>query len=329
MQSIRAIDPARYPRGERADITVPLYEDALGHDVVLPFVLIHGARPGPVVGVSAAVHGDELNGIRIIHELATRLDPKTMRGSVLCAPVVNVPAFLAGQRRFTDGNDLNHSFPGKKGGRPAEQYAAAFVKTFLPPCDVIVDIHTASQGRVNSYYVRADLLDTGVREIAMLMNADIVLHVRGGDGTLRNAARLRRTPSITVEAGNPLAFQGKMVNRGAEGVLNLLRHMRIIDGEIHVPQPPVICSSSQWLRTESGGILDLKVDLTERIDRNAVVAISRDPFGHERSTYRAPHAGIVIGMARNPVAVPGTRYCHLGRIGEPKATTRTTGVADP
>ena len=115
--------------GTRRDFLLPIYQKAIGTAVECPFIVLRGAEPGPVVGICAAIHGNELNGINIIHQLLEAIDPGQLAGTILFAPVANVPAFEAEQRHFPeDGKDLNTVFPGKRGGTPSQQYARAFKK---------------------------------------------------------------------------------------------------------------------------------------------------------------------------------------------------------
>ena len=304
-----------YPLATRTDLYVRLFEDGLGNPLVVPFVLVRGAEPGPVLGISAAVHGNELNGVKIIHRLLADVDPNGFRGALLCAPVVNIPAYNAGRREFTDGNDLNHVFPGKANGPPAEQYARAFVLTFLPAINYLVDIHTASEGRTNTLYVRADLLSEETQGLALTTNPQIVLHAKGGDGTLRNAARQRNIPAVTMEVGNPSVFQGEMVSEGEHGVFNIMKKIGMLTGDPEMMRIPVICSSSSWLRTTGGGLLETRFQLLDHVKTGQLLAETYDPFGRVLQSYHAPHDGIVIGMSANPLAIPGTRFCHLGVIG--------------
>lgn len=307
--------------GRRTNLLLSLSQRAMGTPIQVPFVVLRGAQPGPVLGVSAAVHGNELNGIPIIHSVLDSIDPENLRGSLVCAPVVNVPGFAAGIRRFpVDGVDLNHVFPGKQDGPPSSQYARAFSTTFLEPIDYLIDIHTASEGRVNTMYVRADLHSKAAREMALLMNPQIVLHSRSGDGTLRNAARLKGIPSITVEAGNPSVFQGRMALEGELGVLRIMQAIGMIrdfEAPEAVAREPVICKSSRWLRTHSGGLLRTEFQLADHVKKRQFLGQIRDVFGDEGEEFHAPHDGVVIGMSRNPLSVPGMRFCHLGVVGEP------------
>ena len=306
-----------FARGTRSNLTLPLFQDGMGSPLGVPFIVVRGGHDGPVLGLCAAVHGDELNGIRIIHRVVESLDLATLRGSLVCCPIVNVPAYEAGRRRFLDGTDLNHSFPGKWKGRTAEQYAKRFGHVFLHSLNALVDIHTASAGRINSFYVRADMQDERVRRLATLAGSDIILHAKGGDGTLRNAARVRGIDAITVEAGNPRIIQRGVVDSAIDGISNIMRDMGMIDGEIVDDDPAIVCRSSSWLYTRTGGLLETRFQLLDTLEKNQVIAVTRDPFGNVNAEYKAPGDGIVIGMARNPVAVPGTRFIHLGSIGDP------------
>lgn len=310
---VHPLNASDYPIGERTNLRLALFEDAFGDPLDVPVIVMRGAQPGPVFGITAAVHGDELNGIRIIHELVESLDLSELRGSLLCVPVVNVPAYRAGQRRFPDGTDLNQSFPGKAKGRTAEQYARAFSNAFLGSIDYLVDIHTASEGRINTFYVRADLENERVAKMASLLNPAITLNVKASDHTLRGSARKRGVSAVTLEAGNPNAFQDTMVAEGVWGIRNILCWLNMLNTAYVESERTVVCASSQWLYTSSGGVLELDIALGQHVEAKQVLARTLDPFGRVQSEYKAPFAGIVIGMARNPVAVPGTRFCHLGR----------------
>ncbi len=309
-----------YHPGKRTELQLPLYINGLSQPVTAPFIVVRGQHPGPTVGIAAAVHGNELNGIKIIHHVLSRLDPTKMHGALLCCPVVNVLAYQANQRRFPeDERDLNHQFPGKIDGTPSQQYARAFVQTFIEPCDFLIDIHTASEGRINSFYVRADLKNAQTRELALLMDPHIILHNCGGDHTLRNVAQKREVPAITVEAGNPMVFQGKMALEGEQGIVNILSYLGVIPDKIvrDHENTPVICKSSKWLRIRSGGLLNTTFGLRQVLKKKQTIAEILDPFGNTIDRCHAPKGGIVIGMVKSPVATPGTRICHLGSIGEP------------
>eukprot|EP00903_Cladosiphon_okamuranus_P000396 g394.t1 len=211
---------------------------------------------GPVLGLTAAVHGNELNGISVIQRLFTEIDPQELRGTIVGAPVVNVPSFMRKMRRFNDGVDINHIMPGKADGNVSQVYAYRFFNRLVRHFDYLLDLHTASFGRINSYYIRADMDTPVVRKMALLQNADIIVHNPPSDGTLRGAADELGIPAITLEVGNPNTFQRKLIRSGITGIHNVLCHLEMVDDEIDEPQKEtVICSSSRWLYTEMGGLL--------------------------------------------------------------------------
>lgn len=312
----QSIDITNVQPGERVNFWKPIFQDAASQSVSIPIIIVRGKLEGPVLGVTAAVHGDELNGSRIIHHLIDDLDLEQLKGTLVCVPIVNVPAYNATQRRFTDGLDLNHVFPGKKDGRSAEQYAKAFESSFLPVVDYLVDIHTASPGRVNTMYVRVDLENETAKEMALNFSPQIILHAKGGDGTLRGAARKRGIPAITVEAGNPSIIQGKMVYEGEAGLRAVMAGLGMLHKRKDLPREPVVCPTSKWLRTVSGGLLATRYKLFDRVSKGQLLAVIYNPFGEIIDEYKAPYDGIVIGMATNPAAVSGTRFCHLGHLGD-------------
>ena len=298
----------------RTDFYLPIAEGALGIVLHVPFIVARGAHPGPTLGLTAAVHGNELNGIRIIHSLLKNLDLNSLSGTIICAPIVSVPAFFMAERKFSDGVDLNNSFPGKIEGTPSEQYAKAFVDCFLPSLDCLVDIHTASEGRLNSLYVRVNIESSEALALAVAFNPDMILNSAGGEATLRNAARARGISAITVEAGNPSVIQGRMVFAGELGIRSVMAHLNMLNEPLKTVNTPVVCKSSKWLRTTGGGLLETRFKLLQRIEKDEILLESFDPFGNVTKTYYAPFDGIVIGMASNPLAIAGTRYCHLGLL---------------
>ena len=152
--------------------------------------------------------------------------------------------------------------------------------------------------------------------MAFDFNPQIILHAKGGDGTLRAAARRRKVPAITVEAGNPAVIQGRMVYEGETGVLNVMRGLGMLEGDKRAFRDPVVCSSSRWVRSVTGGLLETRFKLGDRVEKGQILAVTRDPFGNKIDEYGAPLSGIVIGMSTNPSAGSGTRFCHLGSVGD-------------
>ncbi|MDF1662694.1 MAG: succinylglutamate desuccinylase/aspartoacylase family protein [Planctomycetota bacterium] len=305
-----------FPKGAVTNAEASLVQDSFGRPYAIPVIVVRGSKPGPVLGVTAAVHGNELNGIKVIHKLVQGIDPEQLSGAIVAVPVFNVPGFIRHQREFSDGNDLNRIMPGKETGTEAQQYAHAILNKIVAQFTYLIDLHTASFGRINSLYIRADLADPKTRKLAELQNAEILLHNCGTDGTLRSAAARFGIPALTVEVGNPQLFQESMIQRSVTGILNVMAHLEMIEREISVESEPNICSKSYWIYTNAGGILEMSVALRAIVEEGQEIARVTDCYGTLVKTYHAPEKGIVIGRSTNPVNASGARILHLGVLGE-------------
>lgn len=287
--------------------------DGMGRPVYLPIIVARGKEDGDVLGITAAVHGNELNGIPVIQRLFKEIDPMNLKGYVVGIPVVNSPSFLLKKRRFIDQVDLNHIMPGIENGNLSEVYAYRFVDRIIRQFDYLIDLHTASFGRVNSYYIRADLKDPITKKMAMLQNGQIVVHKPASDGTLRGAADALDIPSVTIEVGDPNTFQKGMIRSGLTGIHNFLVHQGMTEGDIdNMDVEPVVCKSSLWIYTDEGGILRVVPQVAEQVEKGQVIATLNDIFGKKIKEYLAPQDGIVIGKNISPVAQTGSRILHLG-----------------
>jgi len=287
--------------------------DGMGIPTYVPVVIARGHQEGPTVGLTAAVHGNELNGIPVIQQLIASLDVQALRGTVVGVPGANMPSLLRKQRRFIDGTDLNHIMPGRADGTVSQVYAYRLVERIVRHFDYLFDLHTASFGRVNSYYIRADMANEEVRAMALHQRAQIIVHNPPGDGTLRGAADNLGIYAITLEVGDPNTFQRGVIRSTATGIHNFLIDKGMIDGDIEAAEATsTLCKRSYWLYADTGGLLSLKPKVTDMVQEGDVIATLRNAFGDEIRQYRAPEAGIVIGHSVSPVCQTGGRILHLG-----------------
>jgi hypothetical protein len=318
------LDLDRLEPGTLQRFRVDMVRDGMGEMIRLPMVVARGVSPGPVVGFTAAVHGNELNGVRAVQRLVAALDPPEMRGTVVAVPVVNVPGYLSNRREFNDNMDLNRMMPGNARGTNSQVYAHRFIERVIKRLDYLIDLHTASFGRINSLYVRADLRNPITARMAYLQHPEIIVHNENADGTLRGAAAALGIAAITVELGDPLRFQRARISSSVAGSLEVLRHLGVIHGQAsESSDEPVVCGRSYWLYTERGGVLDVFPGLADRISAGERIARVSDIFGETVHEYTAPEPGIVVGKSVNPVNQAGSRILHLGVVGLP------TGFPDP
>jgi predicted deacylase len=318
MTQLEALIPEALPAGRVSKLQVELGHDGLGRPLRVPVLAARGERPGPVFGITAAVHGNELNGVPVIQQLFRKLDPTALRGTLIACVVVNIPGYLANERQFLGAWDLNHAFPGRPRGNSVQVYAHRFTERIVRHFDVLVDLHTASFGRVNSLYVRADMTQELTARMAYLQRPQIIVHNPPNDRTLRGRAEQLGIPAITVEIGNPQRYHGDFIKRTLQGLRSVLADQHMVRQRRLTPGPePVLCRRSDWLFTQAGGLLEVFPQVTERVTKGQRIAELLDPWGDLIAEHHAPGDGVVIGKSVNPVAPTGARVLHLGRIAEP------------
>lgn len=318
MRVLTDLDLESMPSGVVTRCWVEIAHNGLGEAERVPVLVARGGKPGPVVGLTAAVHGNELNGIPVLHRLFDRVDCAVLRGTIVGVPVVNVPGFHAGRRRFVDDQDLNHLFPGRPDGSVSDVWVHRLLDRVIRHVDVILDLHTASFGRVNCLYVRADMSDPTTARMAFLQRPQIIVHNPANDRTLRGSAAALGIPAITVEIGDPHRFQERYIRGTIQGIRAVLMELGLVPKRplAHGP-PPVVCASSSWVHTDAGGLLTVLPSVTDAVRQGEVIGRLVDVFGGLVQEYRAPHDGVVIGHSVDPVARTGARLVHLGRVASP------------
>lgn len=313
VQVISELDLTEVPPGQITRYWLNIVTNGIGIPIQVPVILARGYEDGNVLGLTAAIHGNELNGIGLIQRLFREINPEELQGIIIGVPALNIPALMRNQRSFIDGTDLNNIMPGCPKGNISEVYAHRLVDRIVKQVDYLVDIHTASFGRANSYYVRADLNDPVTREMAMLQSAQIIVHNPPSDGTLRGAAAALGIKAITLELGNPNTFQKNLIRTGLSGIHNLLTYLGIVKNGIeHANEHPILCKESYWLHTDAGGVLSVLPNVADFIKKGERIATLRSIFGDLIKEYFAPEDGVVIGKSVSPINQTGGRILHLG-----------------
>jgi hypothetical protein len=299
--------------GETAELRLKVAESYTAEPVTVPITVVRGA-PGPTVFVTATVHGDELNGVGILRGLLNDTDFSALKGTLIAVPVVNVPGFLNQDRRLPDRRDLNRSFPGSRGGSLTARLAEALFREVVRQSDFGIDLHTGGGERTNYPQIRADLASPGVAELAQAFGCSLIVDGAGPEGSLRRTAVTAGVPTIVYEAGSALRFEKPFIQVGIAGVLNVLRHLKMMPGEPALPPLRFLIDRTHWVRSQTGGILDLKVDLGQPLRRGQEISVNTNPFGREKSPLKAPHSGLVLGLTQLPLVHPGDAICHVARL---------------
>ncbi len=294
-----------------------------GVPVSTPVLVVNGTRPGPTLCLTAAIHGDELNGIEMVRRVLHDIDPQKLSGAMIGVPIVNVQSFRRGSRYLPDRRDLNRYFPGNPNGSAAARIAYALFTDIISHCDALVDLHTGSFERTNLPQIRADLRNPDVVTLTLGFGSMVVLHNEPVAGTLRHAATLAGIPAVTVEAGGPSQLELAEVKHGVKGIKILLTTLGMVKKRRLWGDPEPVYYRSSWVRADNGGILLANVSLGSTVKKGDLLGTITDPMNNARTELRSPYAGRIIGKARNQVVMPGFAAFHVGIQTDPVVVDET------
>jgi predicted deacylase len=310
----------RIKPGTLRTISFPLLEVNLGDSWPTPVTVIHGARPGPVVTITGAVHGDELVGPLACSHLTQPqltgpgkpLDPLTMAGTLRIAPILNPPGYRSHSRYFPDGRDLNREFPGAEEGNTTQRVAYRIWNELVKGSDYLIDMHSAARGRSNMPQVRANLVDPRSNKLAKSFGVEVLLDSRSPRGSMRRWANDKGIAAMTYEGGGAITLEHEAVQVAVYGVMNVLRSLHVIPGNPSRPRFRLLAAGSIWIRAHEGGLVDLLVHPGSFVEAGETIATILDPQQPDKSeVIEAPERGLLICTATNPFVHAGTPVGHL------------------
>jgi predicted deacylase len=304
--------------GERRLVDLPISKLSNHAPVTLPVHVLHGAQPGPTMFVSAAIHGDELNGVEIIRRLLRTLNPRSINGTLLCVPVVNVFGFISRSRYLPDRRDLNRAFPGSVTGSLAARLAHLFLTEIVKRSQVGIDLHTAAIHRINLPQIRCVFRKRPrVRELARAFGAEVMLESPERPGSLREAARAAGVDVLSYEAGEGLRFDEFAIRAGVDGITGVMMKMEMLDTADGVDgtgerRTPVLINASSWLRSPEGGVFRTTKRIGDGVDVDEVVGHVANPYEDVAVEVRTPRRGIIIGRTTLPIVNMGDALLNIG-----------------
>lgn len=280
--------------------------------ISIPVEIIHGKLEGPTVFISAAIHGDEINGVEIIKRLRLNKSLSSLKGTLILAPIVNVFGFNAKSRYLPDRRDLNRSFPGRANGSLAGRMAHLFMKEIVKKCQYGIDLHTGAINRQNFPQIRADMQDTTTKELVESFGAPVVVNSRLRDGSLREAARKEGVKILLYEGGEALRFDESTIKLGVKGCLSVLEHVGMLRAKKRkAPNKVFYAQGSQWVRAQKSGTYQTRLKLGDIIGDGDILAKVTDPFGRVLDEVVAHSEGLIIGMSSLPLVNQGDAMFHI------------------
>lgn len=311
--------------GQRLTVEIPVSVMSDHTPVTMSVHVVNGKRPGPVLFVSAAIHGDEIIGVEIVRRLLRSKPLERLRGTLLAIPVVNAFGFLSRSRYLPDRRDLNRSFPGVAKGSLAARLAYIFNNEIVGKSDLGIDIHSAAIHRSNLPQIRISSGRPKAMEYAKAFGAPLILTSKVREGSLRAAAQEKGIDVLVFEGGEGLRFDEISVRTGVAGILRVMHHMDMISnrGVPRLRAKSIRSTSSSWVRAPVGGLFRSFRDIGEQVGTGEVLGAVSDPFGEIEKEIIAQEPGLLIGRANLPIVNEGDAVYHLAKINEKRDAEST------
>ena len=300
--------------GESHNVSLVVGESYSSMNVEIQLHIRRAKKDGPVVFITAALHGDELNGCGAVRQLIQDEDFCLQMGTLVLIPVLNLPAFERHSRYLPDRRDLNRALPGAEGGSLAGRMAHTIFNEIVRRCDYGIDLHTASVRRTNYPTVRADMTNPKVKQLAEAFGSEIIINNKGPKNSFRREACKAGCPTIIMEGGEVWKVEPGIVETAVRGIKNVLSELKMLDTGIKSPPYQIVIEKSKWIRAERGGFLDFHITPGDIVEEGQPLTTSTTILGEGQSTLHAPFDGVVMGMTSLPSLSPGEPICNLGKL---------------
>lgn len=301
--------------GETRNLNLTIGESYSGMNVRIPVQVCRATQPGPTLFITAALHGDEINGTGVIRQIIqSGVLQHLRRGNIILVPVLNLLAFDRHSRYLPDRRDLNRCFPGTSTGSLASRMARRIFDEIVLRSDYGIDLHTASVRRTNYPNLRANMLDPEVARIAKAFGNELIIDGIGPKGSFRREACSVGCPTIVMEGGEVWKVEPGIVESAIKGVLNVLRELDMLDGTPEVSEHQLVLRKTKWIRAEQGGFLQFHVKPGDGVEQGQAIATNTSLLGVEKNVLYSPFSGVILGMTTLPAVTPGEPICHLGEL---------------
>jgi predicted deacylase len=282
-------------------------------DLHIPIIVERSKKEGPVVLLTAGLHGDEINGTEIVRELIVKKINKPKRGTIICIPVINIFGFVNQTREFPDGRDLNRIFPGSKTGSLASQFAYYILKEILPHIDYAIDFHAGGAQRFNAPQIRIVPNNTELKTLSDVFGAPFTLYSNNISGSFRSSCDKMNVKMLLFEGGKSVDINNDVTKEAVEGTKRFLTHFGMLRNkhEISKPHQTIYIETSDWIRANFSGMFHGLKQIGSFVTKGELLATISDPFGKVSHKLKAPHAGYLINVNDAPIVYQGDAVFHI------------------
>ncbi|MGW9684688.1 succinylglutamate desuccinylase/aspartoacylase family protein [Flagellimonas sp. 2504JD1-5] len=309
------INGAAISPGQNSLVRIGISRLPTGTLIDIPVHVFNGKKAGPTVLVQAGLHGDEINGVETLRRMLQENSFSIKKGAVIVVPILNIFGFIHFSRDVPDGKDVNRSFPGTKTGSLASRIAHTYTSEILPQIDFGIDLHTGGSQRHNYPQIRYSAEDTKSKELAEIFNAPFYFASRQINGSFRKTTFKMGIPTIVFEAGESMRFDEESIQKGIEGIQNVLAGLGMIPKKGLAKQKPSLhLNYIRWIRAPRAGMFVPEVKNGEQVIKGQILGQVTDTYAKKNKKIKAPFDGHVFCINNQAVVNQGDALFHIGRL---------------
>lgn len=310
--------------GESLSLALPLPEMFSCAPLYMPIKIVHGKQSGPCLLITAAMHGNELNGTEIINRLLSNPTLKRLRGTLITIPVLNVYGLINRSRTLPGGVDLDRCFPGSKTGTHAARMANIFTTEIFSKADVCIDLQTGFMNYTNLPQIFTNFQDEQAKELAQVFNAPVISNTLCEKGMLRTVAFKQNKPFLLYEAGEAMRFDEHSIKTGLRGIHNVMRKLSMLADKATRKETTLqsfFTEKNIWVRASTSGISHTDMKLGQHVKKGEILCTIKDPFGAtDRINVKCPEEAIIVGKNNLPLVHEGEGLFQLAVFPKMKHT---------
>jgi len=304
--------------GERITVALPTPEIYTCAPMYIPIHIIHGKRAGPTLLVCGSIHGDEINGVVITQRLLKLRLLKSIRGTLIVIPSINIYGMITQSRNLPDRRDLEGSFPGSETGSFASRLANLLTEEIFNRITHCIDLHTGEPHISKLPQIWTVTANEEARQLAHAFQAPVILNTKSEKGLLWLLHRSeRKIPTIIYETGEALRLDENGIKMGVKGVIRVMRNLNMLTASLKSvrTRAPVQVESEEWIRASSSGLCEVFGKVGSFVANGSLIAHIFDPFGTEKmEKIYAPFDGVIIGRNNVPILNEGEPILELAQV---------------
>ncbi len=312
-ESFQILDKEILP-GETKTVNLKIAQLHTMTELKIPIIVSHSNKKGPVVLLSAGLHGDEFNGVETVRQIIRKKINRPKAGTIICIPLVNVFGFVNQSREFPDGRDLNRVFPGSANGSLASQFAYNLMEHIIPKVDYVVDFHAGGRSRFNVSQIRIEENQPELEALAAAFQSPFLLYSKNIEGSFRESCDKLGKKYLLFEGGKSLDINSGIVDQAIEGTIRLLAHLEMLHEKFEpnpVENPMIYIEDSTWLRADVSGLFQSISSPGTYVEAEQTIAWITDPYGSMEIPVLAPQSGYIINENQGAVVFQGDAIFHL------------------